>query len=73
MQNRSSAKNRRPTDINQLAKAIVDLATGNPTVEDPPVRLKKRPLTVGQRGESNGSKAHVQERNQRTKKSAETR
>lgn len=33
-------KKRRPTDINQLAKSIVDLATGNPIIADPPVDLK---------------------------------
>lgn len=69
MQNRSSVKNRRPPDINQLAKAIVDLATGNPTVEDPPVELKKRPLTRIGRGETKGNKARVRKRKESAKKS----
>lgn len=49
MQNRSSIKNRKPTDINQLAKSIVDLVTGNPIAEDLPAELKKRQLTITRR------------------------
>lgn len=55
-----SHKRQKPTDINQLAKAIVDLATGNPIHEDPPVELKKRPLAIKRRVGLDGNKTYVE-------------
>ena len=61
MQNRSSKK--RPRDINQLAKYIVDLSTGNPIVEDiSPIAEKiKNPAAVslGRLGGLKGGKARA--------------
>ena len=57
MQNRSS-KRKRPRDANQLAKAIVDQATGNTPVEAEP---KKNPAAValGRLGGLKGGKARA--------------
>jgi len=62
MQNRSSKK--RPRDINQLAKYIVDLSTGNPITEDiSPIAEKpgKNPAAVslGRLGGLKGGKARA--------------
>ena len=61
MQNRSSKK--RPRDINQLAKFIVDLSTGNPITEDisPIAEKEKNPAAVslGRLGGLKGGKARA--------------
>ena len=64
-------KRRRPTDINQLAKAIVDSVTGDPIAEDPPVKLKKEPVTLGRRNGSKGGEIPVRKRRRDAKKSTE--
>ena len=80
MQNRSSKK--RPRDINQLAKYIVDLSTGNPIVEDiSPIAEKiKNPAAVslGRLGGLKGGKARAAsltpaERSAIAKKAAQSR
>ena len=61
MQNRSSKK--RSRDINQLTKYIVDLATGNPIIEDisPIAEKEKNPAAVslGRLGGLKGGKARA--------------
>jgi hypothetical protein len=61
MPNRSSKK--RPRDINQLAKYIVDLSTGNPITEDisPIAEKEKNPAAVslGRLGGLKGGKARA--------------
>jgi hypothetical protein len=78
MERRSSIKRRKPADINQLAKSIVDLATGNPILEDLPVELKKRSLSVKQRedlkdNESRMKKLSSNRQTQTPKKSTQAR
>ncbi len=62
MQNRSSKK--RPRDINQFAKYIVDLSTGNPITEDisPIAEKEKNPAAVelGRLGGLKGGKARAE-------------
>lgn len=61
MPNRSSKK--RPRDINQLAKMIVDLSVGNPITEDisPIADKEKNPaaVTLGRLGGLKGGKARA--------------
>jgi len=57
MQKQSIVKRRRSTDINQLAKSIVDLATGNPIMEDLPVESKRVPIVDTRESESKGNKS----------------
>lgn len=80
MPNRSSKK--RPRDINQLAKFIVDLSTGNPITEDisPIAEKEKNPAAVslGRLGGLKGGKARAAklspaERSEIAKKAANTR
>lgn len=80
MPNRSSKK--RPRDINQLAKMIVDLSVGNPITEDisPIAEKEKNPAAVelGRLGGLKGGKARAdkltpKERSEIAKKAAEAR
>jgi hypothetical protein len=80
MPNRSSKK--RPRDINQLAKMIVDLSVGNPINEDisPIAEKEKNPAAVslGRLGGLKGGKARAakltaEERSAIAKKAAESR
>jgi hypothetical protein len=59
MPTRSSTK--RPRDINQLAKLIVDLSTGNPIAEEPQPIKEKNPAAVelGKLGGKKGGKARA--------------
>lgn len=58
MPKRSSITN----DANELAKRIVDLVTGNPIHEDPPVKAEKNPAAValGRLGGLKGGKARAE-------------
>lgn len=49
-------------DANELAKRIVDLATGNPIHEDPPVKPEKNQAAValGRLGGLKGGKARAE-------------
>jgi hypothetical protein len=62
MQKRSSMNKRRTRDVNQLAKSVVDLATGNPISEEPQPIKEKDPLAVelGRRGGLKGGKARAE-------------
>lgn len=67
-------------DANELAKRIVDLATGNPIHEDPPVKPEKNPAAValGRLGGLKGGKARAdklspKKRKEIAKKAAEAR
>jgi hypothetical protein len=62
MQKRSSTNKGRTRDVNQLAKSIVDLATGNPISEEPQPVKEKDPLAVelGRRGGLKGGKARAE-------------
>lgn len=67
---------KRPRDVNQLAKMIVDLTTGNPIVEDP-AELSPR-AKAGQLGGLKGGKARAaklspEERSAIAKKAATSR
>jgi hypothetical protein len=80
MQKRSSISKRRTRDVNQLAKSIVDLATGNPILEEPQPVKEKDPFAVelGRRGGLKGGKARAlklsaQKRKAIAKKAAEVR
>jgi hypothetical protein len=61
MPNRSS--NKEPRGVNQLAKFIVDLSTGNPIMEDisPIAEKQKNPaaVTLGRLGGLKGGKARA--------------
>jgi hypothetical protein len=77
MQKRSS---KQPRDINQLAKGIVDLATGNPITEDTSPITEKNPAAValGRLGGLKGGKARAEKlsakkRKQIAEKAAKTR
>lgn len=80
MPNRSS--NKRPRDINQLAKFIVDLSRGNPITEDisPIAEKEKNPAAVelGRLGGLKGGKARAdkltkEQRTEIAKKAAKAR
>lgn len=80
MQKRSSTNKRRTRDVNQLAKSVVDLATGNPVSEEPQPVKEKDPLAVelGRRGGLKGGKARAaslsaSERSEIAKKAAQSR
>ncbi len=53
-----SSMNEKRTDVNQMAKSIVDMVTGNPIAEEPTPIKKKDPLAVelGRRGGLKGGK-----------------
>lgn len=80
MPKRSSTNKGRTRDVNQLAKSIVDLATGNPISEEPQPVKEKDPLAVelGRRGGLKGGKARAEKlseerRSQIAKKAAQVR
>jgi hypothetical protein len=80
MPKRSSTNKGRTRDGGQLAKSIVDLATGNPIVEEPQPVKDKDPLAVelGRRGGLKGGKARAEKlsderRKEIAKKAAEVR
>ncbi len=53
---------KRPRDINQLAKMIIDMSTGNPIAEDvSPIAREKNPAAValGKLGASKGGQARA--------------
>ena len=52
---------KRPRDVNQLAKMIVDMSTGELPKEDPPEEREKNPAAValGKLGASKGGKARA--------------
>lgn len=58
---------KRPTDVNQLAKRVVDLATGQAQEEEAP-----DPKTI-QRGKARAAKLTPEERSKIAKKAARTR
>jgi hypothetical protein len=62
MPDRSSKNKRRTADINQLAKSITDLATGNPITENPLPTDAKNPaaVTLGRLGGLKGGKARAE-------------
>ncbi len=68
MQDHSSKKPKRPHDINQLAKFIVDTATGelpaepdasSPEAETPSEALRQAAAELGRRGGLKGGKARA--------------
>jgi len=71
---------KRPRDINQLAKMIVDMSTGEIPKEDKPPEREKNPAAValGKLGASKGGKARAEKlsakkRKEIAKKAAEAR
>lgn len=75
MPNRSR---KRPRDVNQLAKAIVDLATGEATEPDPDAGKNPAAVALGRRGGLKGGKARAakmtkKQRSESAKKAARAR
>jgi hypothetical protein len=79
-----SSKPKRPRDVNQLAKAIVDLATGQPEpvvdleTETPSESLRQAAAELGRRGGLKGGKARAasltpEKRSEIAKKAARAR
>lgn len=71
---------KRPRDVNQLAKLIVDMSTGEIPKEDKPPEREKNPAAValGKLGASKGGKARAEKlsakkRKEIAKKAAEAR
>lgn len=56
------ASKKRPRDVNQLAKMIVDISTGEATDEEMPPEKEKNPAAValGKLGASAGGKARAE-------------
>jgi hypothetical protein len=78
MQKRSSITSRRKPDINQAAKHIVDLATGNPITEDPLPEKNPAAVALGRLGGLKGGKARAEKlsakkRTEIAKKAAQAR
>jgi hypothetical protein len=77
MHKRSSINERR-TDVNQLAKSIVDLATGNPIAEEPHPIKNQAAVELGRLGGLKGGKARAEklsasQRTEIAKKAAQIR
>ncbi len=77
MQKRSSMNGKR-TDANQLAKSIVDLATGNPIAEELQPIKNQAAVELGRLGGLKGGKARAEKlssrkRSEIAKKAAEAR
>jgi hypothetical protein len=51
---------RSSTDVNQLAKSIVDLATGNPITEEPLLEKNPAAVALGRLGGLKGGKARAE-------------
>jgi len=51
---------RRTSDVNQLAKSIVDLATGNPLTEEPHPIKNQAAVELGRLGGLKGGKARAE-------------
>lgn len=74
------ASKKRPGDVNQLAKMIVDMSTGETPKEEPPQEREKNPAAValGKLGASKGGKARAaklsaKKRKEIARKAAQTR
>jgi hypothetical protein len=74
------ASKKRPRDVNQLAKMIVDMSTGEIPKEEPPREREKNPAAValGKLGASKGGKARAEKlsgekRTEIAKKAAQAR
>jgi hypothetical protein len=70
--------NKGRTDINQMAKSIVNLATGNPVTEEPLVEKNPAAVALGRLGGLKGGKARAEKlsakkRTQIAKKAAQAR
>jgi len=62
MQKRSSTNKGRTPNVNRVAESIVNLATGNPINQDPPVQPEKNPAAValGKLGGLKGGRARAE-------------
>lgn len=76
----ASDSSKRPRDVNQLAKYIVDMSTGEIPKEEPPRKREKNPAAValGKLGASKGGQARAQklsdaERKEIARRAAEVR
>ncbi|MGB7923119.1 MAG: hypothetical protein WCF57_07735 [Pyrinomonadaceae bacterium] len=76
----STHERKRPKDVNQLAKCIIDMSTGELPKEEPPREREKNPAAValGRLGASKGGKARAEklseeERKDIAKRAAEAR
>lgn len=59
MPKRSSMNKGRTPDINQVAKSIVDMATGNPITEEPLPEKNPAAVALGRLGGLKGGKARA--------------
>lgn len=81
MQDRSSTSKKRPRDVNELAKSIVDLATGQepaPVAADAPPTKNPAAVALGRLGGMKGGKARAakltkEQRSEIAKKAAAAR
>lgn len=53
------ASNKRPRDVNQLAKMIVDMTTGDAPKDEPPPEKNPAAVALGKLGASKGGKARA--------------
>lgn len=70
MPKRSSINRRRTKDVNQIAKSVTDLATGNPITEEPLSLPDKNPAAVelGRLGGLKGGKARAEKLSEKRRK-----
>lgn len=73
-----SRKPKRPRDVNQLAKAIVDLSTGQAVEVDPDAGKDPAAVALGRKGGLKGGKARAstmtpEERSEAARKAAKAR
>jgi hypothetical protein len=59
MPERSNKKPKRPRDVNQRAKLIVDIATGEAKADDPDEGKDPAAVSLGRRGGLKGGKARA--------------
>jgi len=69
---------KQPRDVNQLAKSVVDLATGDPITEEPLPEKNLAAVALGRLGGLKGGKARAEKlspkkRKEIAKKAAQTR
>jgi hypothetical protein len=72
------ASKKRPRDVNQLAKLIVDMSTGEAPKDEPPPEKNPAAVALGKLGASKGGKARAaklsaKKRKEIAKRAAEAR
>lgn len=62
------ASKKRPRDVNQLAKMIVDMSTGEAPKDEPPPDKNPAAVALGKLGASKGGKARAEKLSARRRK-----